>query len=67
MFPHAAVVPAVHPPAGSATLAETDAQVPSPDPVSALVQAWQVPLQAEPQQTPFAQKPLVHWSAAVQA
>ena len=68
MFPQEAVVPAVHPPAGSATLAETDAQVPSlVDPVSALVHAWQVLLQAVPQQTPFTQKPLVHWSVAVQA
>ena len=55
MFPHEVVVPAVHPPPGSATLAETDAQVPSPEPVSALLHAAQVALQDEPQQTPFTQ------------
>ena len=68
VFPHETGVPAVHPPAGSASPDETAAQVPSGDePVSALVQAWQVPLQALVQQTPSAQKPLVHWSVAVQA
>jgi hypothetical protein len=62
------VAPAAHPPAGSASPCETGAQVPSADdPVSAAVHAWQLPLQAVPQQTPLAQKPLVHWSAAVQA
>ena len=68
VFPHETGVPAVHPPAGSASPDETAAQVPSGDePVSALVHAWQVPLQALVQQTPSAQKPLVHWSVAVQA
>ena len=68
VFPHEAAVPAAQPPAGSATPDETAAQVPSgEDPVSALVHAWQVPVQALMQQTPLAQKPLVHWSVAVQA
>ena len=68
VFPQEAGVPAVHPPAGSASPDETAEQVPSGDePVSALVHAWQVPLQALVQQTPSAQKPLVHWSVAVQA
>jgi hypothetical protein len=40
VLPHEAVVPAVHPPAGSASPCETTAQVPSgDDPVSALVHA----------------------------
>jgi hypothetical protein len=40
VFPHEAAVPAVHPPAGSASDDETTAQVPSgDDPVSALVHA----------------------------
>jgi hypothetical protein len=68
VFPHEAVVPAAHPPAGSDSPCETDPQVPlAVDPVSALVHAWQVPLQAVPQQTPFTQKPLEHWSTAVHA
>jgi hypothetical protein len=40
VFPHEAVVPTAHPPAGSASPDETTAQVPSgDDPVSVLVQA----------------------------
>jgi len=30
-------------------------------------QAWQVELQAAPQQTPSAQKPVTHWLAVLQA
>jgi hypothetical protein len=68
VFPHEPAVPAAQPPAGSASPCETAAQVPlGEEPVSALVHAWQVPVQALPQQTPLAQKPLVHWSVAVQA
>jgi hypothetical protein len=43
------------------------AQVPLVPPVSAAEHAWHVPVHAELQQYPFAQKPLVHWSVAVHA
>jgi len=42
-------------------------QVPEATPVSAMVQAWQVPPQALPQQTPSVQKVLLHWSPPAQA
>jgi hypothetical protein len=58
---------AVHCPAGAGLPGVMLEQVPSATPVSARVQAWQVPEQAMLQQTPLAQKPLVHWSLAEQA
>jgi hypothetical protein len=53
---------AAHWPVGAAVPAVTDAQVPSDEPVSAIVHAWQVPVQAVLQQTPSTQKPLAHWA-----
>jgi hypothetical protein len=55
-----------HWPAGAGLPASIGAQVPSGCPVSVVVHAWQVPVHAEPQHTPFAQEPLVHWFAAAQ-
>jgi len=51
---------AMHWPAGAALPEITFAQVPSAEPVSAIVQAWQVAVQAASQQTPPTQKPLEH-------
>jgi len=59
-------MPSVHSPSGS-LLAVTLAQVPVVPPVLALVQAWQVPVQAELQQTPSAHLPDWHSVPAAQA
>ena len=54
-------------PRGSAVPSVTVPQAPSAPPVSAAEQAWQAPAHAVPQQKPSTQKPLAHWSPAVQA
>jgi hypothetical protein len=54
---------AVHCPVGAAVPAGYGAQLPIP----LMLQAWQVPQVAVPQQTPSRQLPLMHWLAAVQA
>lgn len=50
----------LHIPAGSALPVATFVHVPS---VPDSAHDWQAPLQALSQQTPWAQKPLLHWSA----
>jgi hypothetical protein len=58
---------AAHRPRGSIVPSITVAQVPFAPPVSAPEQLWQAPPHAVLQQKPSTQKPLVHWSFAVQA
>jgi hypothetical protein len=52
---------AAHWPGGAAVPGVAYAQLPSGAPVSAIVHARHVPVQATSQHTPSAQKPLVHW------
>ena len=59
---------AVHCPAGAVVPAAIEPHVPSePFPFASAVHAWQVPSQAELQQTPLAQKPLAQSVVPVQA
>jgi hypothetical protein len=60
------VASAAHSLSGSVPF-DTAAQCPSLTPVLVRTQASQVPLQALLQQTPSAQKPLVHWVLSLQA
>src|SRR6185437_6560414 len=57
----------VHWPAGAGAPALTTAHVPSANPVSACVHAWQTPLHALSQHTPPAQCPLRHCASAAHA
>ena len=62
--PHVEAAWTVHWPAGAAVPAVMFAQVPVAEPVSAIVHATQVPVQAVLQQTPPTQKPLEHWRSS---